>query len=371
MRARVVVNAAGVWSDDVRALDEGDAPGIDPAGQGDPHRAALGRRCATTSPPSSRCPATNGWCSWCPGATPPTSARPTPTTTGPLDDPPCTPDDVDYLLAALNGISEEQLTAADVVGTWAGLRPLLRTGRSTRTSDLSRRHTVRVAPSGVVTVTGGKLTTYRRMAADAVDAVRSDGGLGERGRQAVTHEAPAPLRRRGHRTRPWPRWNRAPTSTSSAATAPKPTSCARSRVDDPDLAAPLVPGLPYLRAEARVRGAARDGPHARRRAVTSHPRAAARARRVGRCRGVGGGAARARPRVVRHRARRRGRRVPGVDRAPNAPAIDVSPSPMSPLPRHGSPRSRRTPRPPGRSVSGRPARPTPSPPPAATGGRWR
>ena len=56
------------------------------------------------------------------------------------------------------------------MGSWAGLRPLLAAGRHTRSADLSRRHAVRVAPSGVVTVTGGKLTTYRRMAADAVDA---------------------------------------------------------------------------------------------------------------------------------------------------------------------------------------------------------
>ena len=64
----------------------------------------------------------------------------------------------------------ERVTEADIVGTWAGLRPLLTARADARTADLSRRHTVRVSPSGVVTVTGGKLTTYRRMAADAVDA---------------------------------------------------------------------------------------------------------------------------------------------------------------------------------------------------------
>ena len=58
----------------------------------------------------------------------------------------------------------------DVLGSWAGLRPLVRTARTARTADLSRRHTLHLARSGLITVTGGKLTTYRRMAADAVDA---------------------------------------------------------------------------------------------------------------------------------------------------------------------------------------------------------
>jgi glycerol-3-phosphate dehydrogenase len=90
---------------------------------------------------------------------------------GPLDDPQCTPDDIAYLLRAINGSVSTRITEADVLGTWAGLRPLVREADSERTADLSRRHSVRVSPSGVVTVTGGKLTTYRRMAADAVDEV--------------------------------------------------------------------------------------------------------------------------------------------------------------------------------------------------------
>src|SRR3546814_2388542 len=63
------------------------------------------------------------------------------------------------------------LTTADVVGTGAGLRPLVKAAATGRTADLSRRHSVVVRDSGVVTVTGGKLTTYREMAQDTVDAV--------------------------------------------------------------------------------------------------------------------------------------------------------------------------------------------------------
>ena len=98
---------------------------------------------------------------------------------GPLDDPKCTPEDVEYILRAVNEWTTASLTPADVTGTWAGLRPLVSDARNARTADLSRRHTVVVSPNGLVTVTGGKLTTYRRMAADTIDvAVRQLGGAG-------------------------------------------------------------------------------------------------------------------------------------------------------------------------------------------------
>ncbi|GLZ34389.1 glycerol-3-phosphate dehydrogenase [Lentzea sp. NBRC 105346] len=77
--------------------------------------------------------------------------------------------DVDFLLDAASTVLQRPLTRADVLGSYAGLRPLLDAPGST--ADLSRRHAVLRAPNGVVTIVGGKLTTYRRMAADAVDAV--------------------------------------------------------------------------------------------------------------------------------------------------------------------------------------------------------
>ncbi len=83
-------------------------------------------------------------------------------------------EEVEFLLRVINGVLERPLTADDVVGTYAGLRPLL--DSDGRTSDLSRKHAVLISDSGVVTIVGGKLTTYRRMAEDAVDvAVRSAG----------------------------------------------------------------------------------------------------------------------------------------------------------------------------------------------------
>lgn len=97
---------------------------------------------------------------------------------GPLDDPRCTPEDVDYVLRAVNSWTSADLTPADVTGSWAGLRPLIQDAERARTADLSRRHRVHVSDNGLVSVTGGKLTTYRKMAADTVDAVLNAGASG-------------------------------------------------------------------------------------------------------------------------------------------------------------------------------------------------
>jgi glycerol-3-phosphate dehydrogenase len=84
--------------------------------------------------------------------------------------------EVDFLLDTINRVLARPLTRDDVVGSYAGLRPLLSAEGST--SDLSRRHAVLTSTTGVVTIVGGKLTTYRRMAQDAVDQAVSAAGLG-------------------------------------------------------------------------------------------------------------------------------------------------------------------------------------------------
>jgi glycerol-3-phosphate dehydrogenase len=77
--------------------------------------------------------------------------------------------DIDYLLDHVNEVLERPLTHADVEGVYAGLRPLL-SGESDATSKLSREHAVAHTAPGLVVVAGGKYTTYRIMAKDAVDA---------------------------------------------------------------------------------------------------------------------------------------------------------------------------------------------------------
>ncbi|WP_158881765.1 glycerol-3-phosphate dehydrogenase/oxidase [Amycolatopsis anabasis] len=78
--------------------------------------------------------------------------------------------DVDFLLPVASSALARPLTERDVLGSFAGLRPLIDSGADEASADLSRKHAVLTAANGVITVVGGKLTTYRRMAADAVDA---------------------------------------------------------------------------------------------------------------------------------------------------------------------------------------------------------
>ncbi|MFC8241982.1 glycerol-3-phosphate dehydrogenase/oxidase [Streptomyces chartreusis] len=83
--------------------------------------------------------------------------------------------DIGFLLDVLGSVLELPVRRDDVVGAFAGLRPLLDTAPTagsgaSRTSDISRRHAVLTSSEGVTTVVGGKLTTYRRMAEDAVDS---------------------------------------------------------------------------------------------------------------------------------------------------------------------------------------------------------
>ncbi len=80
--------------------------------------------------------------------------------------------DIDYVIDHANVVLQKPLTRDDVIGTWAGLRPLLQPatkGDGTASTKVSREHTVTEAAPGLVTIAGGKLTTYRVMAQDAVD----------------------------------------------------------------------------------------------------------------------------------------------------------------------------------------------------------
>jgi glycerol-3-phosphate dehydrogenase len=96
--------------------------------------------------------------------------------------------DVDFLLDIVNPVLAVPLSRGDVVGSFAGLRPLVEAvpggghDGPDGTADISRRHLVRDIPGGPITVVGGKLTTYRRMAQDAVDAAAVRLGVSARSR---------------------------------------------------------------------------------------------------------------------------------------------------------------------------------------------
>ncbi|MFQ6397444.1 glycerol-3-phosphate dehydrogenase [Nocardia sp. KC 131] len=95
--------------------------------------------------------------------------------------------DVQYLLDHINAVLREPLTREDIVGTYAGLRPLL-SGASSDTATLSREHAVAEPVPGLLVIAGGKYTTYRVMAADVVDAAVE--GLGRGAAPSVTEHLP-------------------------------------------------------------------------------------------------------------------------------------------------------------------------------------
>lgn len=98
---------------------------------------------------------------------------------GRYDDPSITLDDVQYLLAAANAtFAVERLGLDDIVGAWAGLRPLLHE-EGKKATEISRKDEVMIGPTGLVSIGGGKLTTFRKMAERVVDLVVAQ--LQERG----------------------------------------------------------------------------------------------------------------------------------------------------------------------------------------------
>ena len=102
---------------------------------------------------------------------------------GDLNRPAATEADVNYLLSTANAYLRTTLDRSQVISAWAGYRPLVSPANadSQATAKLSRNHVVADGPGGMITVTGGKLTTYRRMAQDALDH------LARRWKQPITH----------------------------------------------------------------------------------------------------------------------------------------------------------------------------------------
>lgn len=173
---------------------------------------------------------------------------------GDIDQPLANHDDIDYLLRTTNLYMRTRLTRDDIISSWAGYRPLISpaNGGNGDTSKLSRTHVVMDGPGGMVTIVGGKLTTYRRMAEDTLDHVAKrsgkaithptqnmplDGAVGSQAANAAIDAAAQPYD-----------WNtdvvkRLKQYGSEAHKLL--TLCA----EDVALAQPIVPDLPYIMAE--------------------------------------------------------------------------------------------------------------------------
>ncbi|HEX5862385.1 MAG TPA: glycerol-3-phosphate dehydrogenase/oxidase [Nocardioides sp.] len=166
VRARVVVNAAGVWTDEIQdlvggrgSLDVQASKGIHLVVPRDRIRSQAGFITRTEKSVLFVIPWGRHWIigttdtDWNLDKAHPAASRA----------------DIDYLLAHVNTMLREPLDHEDVEGVYAGLRPLLRGAREP-TSKISREHTVVTPVPGLVMIAGGKLTTYRIMARDAIDA---------------------------------------------------------------------------------------------------------------------------------------------------------------------------------------------------------
>ena len=246
--ARVVVNAAGVWVDDVGRIDVGPGHEMMRPARG-VHMvvpSSLVRNEVAVILPVAGGPGSVFAIPWHEGDL--TYIGTTDTDyAGDMDQMIVNADDIDILLSHINPNVQTPLSGADVVGTWAGVRPLLKGAKTDKTADLSRNHNITRWPSDVVSITGGKLTTYRRMAEDTMDQVLKvlgrkarcrtksvalhgadgydkvgDGGLGAGVRDRLVNRYGADA-----------------------------GVIVDMVVAEPGLGEPLIPGVPYLRAEGR------------------------------------------------------------------------------------------------------------------------
>jgi glycerol-3-phosphate dehydrogenase len=251
--AKLVVNAGGVWAGRVQALTESTPARLQPS-KG-VHLVFRAEDLPINACVAVRSGAHDGrfvfLVPWGPRVYAGTTDTPY---AGELDDPAVDEDDSEYLLRGINRAFGTSLTFEDTTASWAGLRPLLENAKSAATRDISRRHVILEDPPGLLTVTGGKLTTYRKMAEDVTDRVCRHLDVRVRSR---TRTVPLGL------SRPFlAEMGRAASEAERFGLSP---DAGRRMVErfgddwgealgrirnDPALGEPLVEGLPVLRVEA-------------------------------------------------------------------------------------------------------------------------
>lgn len=185
IRARCVINATGVFVDEIRQLDEPKASGLVAPSQG-VHivlpREFLPGDSAIMIPKTD-----DGRVLF---AVPWHGRVVVGTTDTPIDhaslEPRPLPEEIQFLMTHAARYLTRDPRPSDVLSMFAGLRPLVAAKDAESTAALSRDHTILVADSGLITITGGKWTTYRRMAEDVIDHAEMIGGIGVR--QCVTHD---------------------------------------------------------------------------------------------------------------------------------------------------------------------------------------
>ncbi|MDX1619834.1 MAG: glycerol-3-phosphate dehydrogenase/oxidase [Nitriliruptorales bacterium] len=254
LRARWVVSATGIWADHIRQL----APAA-PAPQLAPSRGAhltfprhlLPVNGAVSFPSTFGDGRLNFAVPWGQQVYVGTTDRPH---TDGLTHPGVHTSDAEYLVQSASAAFGVDISVAEAVGGWAGLRPLMTGAGGLHPKDLSRRHALVHDPGGLLTITGGKLTTYRQMAEDVVDVIAAEDGnrsrcLTSRLALGVVGDPQQGLERTRELTRSWNYPDSVARSLFQRHGDAAPTVlelCRRHGEDDI-----LVPGLPYLTGEVR------------------------------------------------------------------------------------------------------------------------
>ena len=184
IRARCVVNATGVWADALRHMDAR-AAGVEPKSMVAPSQGVHVVVDAGFLPGEHALLVPSTHDGRVLFAVPWLGKVILGTTDTPRDDAPAEPrplaGEVDFILSEAARYLAHAPTRADIRSCWAGLRPLVKPSGERDTKSISREHTVRIARSGLVTVAGGKWTTYRAMAEDVLRHCVESGALAPRG----------------------------------------------------------------------------------------------------------------------------------------------------------------------------------------------
>ncbi len=200
VRARVVINATGPWTDATRTLSDAEAAAVLRPTKGvhivvDAKKLPINNAVVCFHPSDGRVLFALPWGDRAYVGTTDTDYK------GALDDLAATRDDVDYLIDAVGHyFPDHRLTHEDVISTWAGLRPLVapptQKGKAVNEGAVSREHEILVGRDGLVTIAGGKLTTYRKVSGEVVDRavqlLRLSGDAPKGLRASNTDEAPLP-----------------------------------------------------------------------------------------------------------------------------------------------------------------------------------
>ena len=238
VKAHAVINATGVFTDSVRKMDDSDAEDIIMASQG-VHividQSFLPGESAIMVPETDdgRVLFAIPWHGRTVVGTTDTEVE------GPELEPRALGDEVEFLIEHASRYLRKEVKDEDVLSVFAGLRPLVATGSGASSSSVSRDHTLITSRSGLVTITGGKWTTYRKMAEDTIDLAATVGGLDD-----VLCKT-SDLRIHGYRE-PQPGEN---PFAGGGVYGSDWDAISALQTDRPELAEVLHPNLPYTAAE--------------------------------------------------------------------------------------------------------------------------